>query len=529
MKEIEIKKLLSEVYNGEIVLPDFQRSFIWEPEDIRELLVSILGDYFIGSMLVMESVSVEAPFALRLIEGVKEVNPEAKIQSLVRILLDGQQRTTALFYAMYEVPLTLKGRKNPYKFYINLEEALRKNWEEAVIAVSVADKKRLSEIENSNMVICVSLFRNIGELSKKFRDHPDFERIIDLANNFLNYKVHMVTLPRGTDPNKIVETFERINRTGEPLSIFELLTARLYKDGINIRDLIEKAKEKYSFIEAVQPETILKVIALIRGKEFKRKNLLELEPENFESDWEYACEYLQKAYERILDIKNGYGVLDFKKWMPYSTMIVPLAALMYFIETNKKLKSDIAYHKIDVWYWTSVFSNRYDHSVDAISYNDFKSIKEWIENEDKVPDFISKFNPEKIDLDVDKQNSSIYRGVINLITLKGALDFKTGQPPQFERDKVQDDHIFPKSIYNENRVANRTIISTNQSKINKKPSEYFRERIKELGEQRVKEILASHLIPEEALQCLLNDNLNEFMELRKKEILKEISRRTQWR
>lgn len=525
---MEIQSLLKEVREGALVLPDFQRSFIWEPENIRELLVSILGDYFIGSMLVMEAIRDAAPFALRLIEGVKEVNPEAQIQLLVKILLDGQQRTTALFYAMYEVPLPLKGRKNPYKFYINLEEALSQNWDDAVIAISVADRKRLSEIENNEMIIPIILFKNIGELSKKFRDNPDFERIIDLANNFLNYEIHMVTLQRSTGLNKIVETFERINRTGEPLSIIDLVTARLYKHEIRIRDLIENSRERYTFIKAVQGESILKVIALIREKEPKRKKLLELEPENFKNDWEFACQYLQKAYERILDIKNGYGVLDFKKWMPYSTMIVPLAALMYFIETER-LQSDKAYRKIDVWYWTSVFSNRYDQAVDTTSFNDFELIKKWIKDENKVPEFISKFNPEEIDFDVDKQNSSIYRGVINLITLKGAYDFKTGQPPQFVRNKVQDDHIFPKSIYRENRIANRTIISTNQSKINKKPSEYFRERINEIGEQRVKEILATHLIPAEALPYLLNDDLEKFMELRKLEIINEIRERVKYK
>lgn len=537
VKGLKVNSLLEKVLKGEIVLPDFQRSFIWGPEDIRELLVSVLGNYFIGSMLVMVSLKDEAPFALRLIEGVKEINPEAEIQSLVSILLDGQQRTTALFYAMYEVPLPLKGRKNPYKFYINLEEVIKEepNWDDAVLAVSVADKKRLREIEDNKMIIPIRAFRDIKELMEELRNKKHIEdwnlvtRIIELANSFLNYEIHMVVLPRGTDIHRIVEAFERINRTGEPLSIFDLLTARLYKYGIKVRDLIEETKDKYSFAGAVQPDTILKVIALLRGKEPKRRNLLELEPVQFEEHWNLACEYLQKAYERITDIKNGYGVLDFKKWMPYSTMIVPLAALLYFVDTNKEIKNAKTYHKIDVWYWISVFSKRYDEGVDTKILSDFKSVREWIEDDKKIPNFVLGFKPEDIDLDVDNQSSSVYRGVINLITLRGALDFKTGQPPQFEKGKVQDDHIFPKSIYKENGVANRTIISTNQSKINKRPSEYFGERIKELGEAKVKKILASHLIPPEALDCLLGDDLEKFMELRKSEIIKEIRRRTELR
>jgi len=65
-----VSKLLEDVHDGAIVLPDFQRSFIWEPEDVREFLVSVLRDYFIGSMLVLEQYKEDSPFALRLIEGV---------------------------------------------------------------------------------------------------------------------------------------------------------------------------------------------------------------------------------------------------------------------------------------------------------------------------------------------------------------------------------------------------------------------------------------------------------------------------
>jgi len=517
---MNVRRLLDKVYSGEIVLPDFQRSFIWEPEDVRELLVSVLGDYFIGSMLTIDSHKDESPFALRLIEGVEKTNNDSRIQTLVKILLDGQQRTTALFYALYDPDLPLKGRKSAYRFFIDLDAALDEKWDDAIVGVNIKDKRRFSEIKNNSNNIPFSLIKNIGELSKKFQNHAKYEKIIDLANDFLNREIYLVNLPRGTGLDKIVETFERINRTGEPLSTFELLTARLYKYGIKLRDLLDDSKNNYTLIENIHPEFILKVIALIRGKEPKRKNLLELEPENFEDHWGKSCKFLEDAYKRMLDIKNGYGVLDFKKWAPYSTMIVPLAAMHYFIK-SQKIENKSNYDKIDKWYWISVFSNRYDQAVDTTTPEDFKAIKEWISTND-TPEFVQKFDPSEIDLEVDKQSNAVYRGIINLIILKGALDFKTGQAPQFDREKVQDDHIFPKSIYKEHRIGNRTLISTNQSKIDKKPSEYFSERLKELCEDKVNLILQSHLIPPEAVTCLLNDDLENFLKLRNSGIINEI-------
>ena len=62
-------------------------------------------------------------------------------------------------------------------------------------------------------------------------------------------------------------------------------------------------------------------------------------------------------------------------------------------------------------------------------------------------------------------------------------------------------------VYNENRILNRTLISTNAEKTSKKPSEYFRKIYEEHGIERFKTILESHLIPEEAIDPLLNDDL----------------------
>ena len=515
---MNVADLLKDVYNGEVVLPDFQRSFIWEPEDVRELLVSVLGDYFIGSMLVLEQFRDDSPFALRLVEGVSEINRAAKVQSIVKILLDGQQRTSALFYGLYEPSIPLKFKKSPHVFYLNIEKALSKSWDESVIAVSVNDKKSLSSLKKNGDIIPFSLLKDISGLADKFKDTPKFKEVINLANRFMNRQIHMIPLPRDTDLERIVETFERINRTGEPLSSFELLTAKLYKDHIKLRDLLDAAKERCSFLSAVAPEPVLKVVALLRGEEPKRRNILGLQPKDFGADWEWACEVLEIAYKRIMDTKNGYGVLDFKKWSPYTTMIVPLAAMISFVRTSKA-ETKANYDKIDYWYWASVFSNRYDQAADTASANDFRTFKGWVGNDKAVPNFILDFDTETIDLNVDRQSSAIYRGVMCMVALAGAFDFATGQAPQFDKEKVQDDHIFPKSIYNEHCVANRTLISTNLAKSDKKPSEYFKQKLDEHGEKRLKAILESHIVPEGALDCLLKNDIEGFKERRKQAIV----------
>ena len=525
---MKLKELLKGVYNGSIVLPDFQRSFVWGPEDVRQLLVSVFGNYFIGSMLFLDSTKDSAPFAIRLIEGVEKVNNAATPAYSLKIILDGQQRTTALFYAFYNPPIPLANRKYPHKFYIDILKALKGDWDDAIIGLSIKDKRRIKELKSNKYVIPVSTFLDLEGLVSLFDNDKNvpIPKIIKLYNDVMeNYEIHIIDLPNDTSLDKIVETFEKLNKTGMPLSTFDLATARLYRNNINLRDLLNEAKQNYSFADMVPPELILKVIALLRDKDPRRKNLLELEHNNFIEEWKRACAALEQAYKRIIDVKNGYGVLEYKKWVPYSTLIVPVAAMIDYLRIHNK-ESISNYMKIDAFYWITIFGNRYDQAVDSKSYSDYKEFINWVEK-GEIPEFVKKFDISSIDLDISSAASAIFKGVLSLIVLKGALDFKTGQPPQLElyREKVQVDHIFPKSIYKDDRLPNRTIITTNQTKSNKKPSLYFGELIREHGREKVLEILRSHLISEQALDYLLTDKLEEFIKERKKTILEEIKSR----
>jgi hypothetical protein len=505
--------LINEAERGTLVLPDFQRSFIWEPEGVRELLVSVLGNYFIGSILLLQQFKDDSPFALRLVQGIDVLNPSTQIQTSVKILLDGQQRVTALCYALNEPNIPLKNRSSSYRFYLDLDQALKREWDDAVKAVSLKDKKQLSEISRNPRAIPFKTIRNLKEITRLFKQDPQFTEIFEIANDFLGREVYAIELSKDTTPERIVETFERINRTGKPLKAFELLTARLYKSGIRLRDLLAETNRTYTFPEYVEPDVIPKAIAIFRDKIPKKKIVLELEPENFPEDWERACEAIEDAYRRILDIKNGYGAFDFDRWVPYSTMMVPLASMLDYIK-NSKRESKKNYDKIDRWYWTSVFSNRYDQAADTRSFSDFSVIRDWVEDDSKVPDFIANYDPISLDWSVDKQSSATYRGMLNLVVLSGALDFQTGQPPQFDIKHVQDDHIFPKSVYRTNVFLNRTLITKNLDKSDDKPSDYFRGLVNQYGRNQVVAILNTHLIPEEALNALLKDDLPEFLRLR---------------
>ena len=64
-ERIKVENILSESLEVKKVLPEFQRDFVWGAEDIRELIASIMGGYFIGTLLVHENTKEKTFFALK--------------------------------------------------------------------------------------------------------------------------------------------------------------------------------------------------------------------------------------------------------------------------------------------------------------------------------------------------------------------------------------------------------------------------------------------------------------------------------
>ena len=64
-----LKQLLSDVADGKIQLPDFQRGWVWDDGRIKELLVSISRGFPVGAIMTLRA-GGDVQFQTRPIEGV---------------------------------------------------------------------------------------------------------------------------------------------------------------------------------------------------------------------------------------------------------------------------------------------------------------------------------------------------------------------------------------------------------------------------------------------------------------------------
>jgi uncharacterized protein with ParB-like and HNH nuclease domain len=81
-----IETLLTWVKSGEIAIPEIQRPFVWEATRVRNLLDSLYQGYPVGYLIAWRNPSVKLK--------------DGSVSAGKRILIDGQQRVTALMASL---------------------------------------------------------------------------------------------------------------------------------------------------------------------------------------------------------------------------------------------------------------------------------------------------------------------------------------------------------------------------------------------------------------------------------------------
>ena len=98
----DLKDLFARINRGDIQLPDFQRSYAWDEDRIRSLIVSVLRGYPIGALMALDTRNEKMRFRPRALAGAPDTGVDPGL-----LLLDGQQRLTTLYHCFNGEGLSL--------------------------------------------------------------------------------------------------------------------------------------------------------------------------------------------------------------------------------------------------------------------------------------------------------------------------------------------------------------------------------------------------------------------------------------
>lgn len=263
--------LMKTVDNGAAQLPDFQRGWVWDDGRIKALILSVIHNYPVGAAMFLEYGNESIHFKHKLIEG-SEAKSESEPDELI---LDGQQRLTSLYNALYSKnPVrtkTDKGKEIERYYYLNIEKATDPNADDEEIVISVPATKQITsdfgrsvdidlttrQKEFEHKLFPLNIILNPGEEQDWQNEYYAYyeyapaviQQFTQLFSKIImptqKYAMPVILLDKETPKEAVCQVFENVNTGGVSLTVFELVTAIFAMDDFPLREDWEKRREKH--------------------------------------------------------------------------------------------------------------------------------------------------------------------------------------------------------------------------------------------------------------------------------------------
>ncbi len=237
-----IESILTWVKSGEIAIPEIQRPFVWEATKVRNLLDSLYKGYPVGYLIAWRNPTVR----------LKDGSPSAG----KRILIDGQQRVTALMAA-------LLGREVLTKDYETIRIRIAFHPQEEEFEVSnPAIRKNAAWIEDVADVFSpdASLIELMDTYCEKNpgADRKVISRVLERLRKITNNHVGIIELADDLDMETVTEIFIRVNSAGTELSQADFAMSKISVNEAYGGNLLRKAIDYFCHL-SVAPEFISKI------------------------------------------------------------------------------------------------------------------------------------------------------------------------------------------------------------------------------------------------------------------------------
>ena len=493
--------LMREVEDGKAQLPDFQRGWVWDDGRIKALILSVIHCFPVGAAMFLTYGNESIHFKHKPIDGSPA---DAKVEP-DELILDGQQRLTSLYNALYSKNAvrtkTDKGKEIKRFYYLSIDKALDSSADDDEIVLSVPESRQLTsdfgrhidldlstrDLEFKHKMFPLNIILDTNEQQKWQNEYYAFQnynpsiiqQFTSLFTNIISvaqkYKLPVISLDKSTPKEAVCQVFENVNTGGVSLTVFELVTAIFAMDDFQLRKDWENRKNQYlsgDILSIVTATDFLTALTLLSSFKFggtvscKKKDVLALTLSAYNQYADKLCNGFEFA-EKLLMEERIFSSRD----LPYSTQLIPLSAICTVLMESGKMNTTTVKNKVKQWYWCGVFGELYGSANETRYANDITQVIGWVNGGTALPKTITDFyfNPTRL-LGLQSRQSAAYKGIMAMILKNHAKDFISGAEMDFStysNEKIDIHHIFPKDYclgqhydkFKWNSIVNKTPIA----------------------------------------------------------------------
>lgn len=509
-----IEVLASRILDGDILLPKFQRAFVWDRSQILELLDSIMNNYPIGSVLLW--LTTQRLRSEKSIAGL--AIKDRALEYPVNYLLDGQQRLSSICGVLF---WDSQDKNSQW----NVAYDLRK---QQFFHTNTLDDLPLHQVRINKLPDAAAFFKHVAGLDTLASEDKAIlkERAEELFKRFKDYSIATVTLsdmPIGS----VAPIFERINSTGTRLTMVDLMRAATWSEEFDLVDSIDEeilGALKDKGFGSIDRKSVLRNFSAAAGRSFTADGIDDLRNCDI-AQLKNAAQITLESYRRAVDFFATEMNIPNSNVIPYVNQMVVFAEFFRVCPKPTKTQRD----EIIKYFWKTSVTGYFSGWNTGQMAADKKMIEEFsagtvtsLSTHEAMPtDEIWRVRQFRL-------NNAHAKLLALLLAEQGPRDLLTGQRVAldqalaWENDKEYH-HIFPKSFLRHkgvasqtaNCVANFALITSNSNKSisNSRPSEYFKKVRSALGSD-FGTVMTSNLISDAAVSAVMDDDFDAFINAR---------------
>lgn len=487
-----VGKLVSDVIEGRVGLPDLQRPFVWKDSDVRDLLDSMLRGYPIGYCILWEAPDDQEDKKSSI--GLNEKNYAAPKE----LVIDGQQRLTALVSSLYGVPVkdqTFSDRT----IRIAYDPITREfhTWDAAIAndARYISDVSKVFEAKRNNEATKFrrEFIKRLNEANEKREaealDDNAETTIEDGINELLNlettYVIPILSISNKADEEQMSQIFIRVNSGGTKLNeddfIMTLLSVYEPKTRQRIEDWCEASHKpgigtSYNALLTIKPSHVIRATVglgfgrgrlryarlILNGRDLKtRETSAAKREENFEK--------FDTALDKVLNLNDWHAFINalgeagyVNSGMVSSENTIPLTYTIALIAKHRFGINGVELQQVSkCWFSMAILTQMYTGNFESVFEQQMNSIEElsdvdsfraWVDSEIAsrlTDDYFGVTLPNELDKNL--ASGPVWNGFLAAqVVLGSRVLFNTGTvaqlllPSSSGTKKAYDKHhIFP--------------------------------------------------------------------------------------
>lgn len=489
---MKINTILDRIDSGSIALPEFQRGYVWNRNQVRKLMRSLYQGYPIGSLLMWETKTEMANA-----RGSQDLPP-----GVVNLLLDGQQRITSLYGIIRgRPPRFFDGDASRFTgLYFNVESEEF----EFYGPVKMRDDPRWIDVTRLMNDTQGELMEHIFGHDVLRENAKVYMKRLNIIENVKERELHIETVTgESITVETVVDIFNEVNSGGTKLSKGDLALAKVCAAWPEAREHLKNLLAKWGKAGFYfKMDWLMRCVTTVLSGEVYYSALSDVTVPEFHQ----GLLRTEKHVDALLNLIAGRLGLDHDRVLG-SRYSLPLL-VRYLEQRNGRLADHVEQDKLLYWYVHTLLWGRYSGSTESTLAKDLTAIAC---DEGALDRLIEQLHQDRGDLRLHardfegwSRSDRFYPMLYMLTRVWHARDWESGLDLTAHllgrTSGLQVHHIFPRSLLYEygyskaevNAIANFTFLTqdTNLKVSNRDPQEYLEDyAAKHPG------AVASHWIP----------------------------------